>query len=214
MEMTTKNTVAKMRDICHELQARSGDEWYISRHPSDPQYVQHYILSDHKGRGVCLHVGGYGRDNRIEVTGDWPSYVDNAGDTQTLYPRDGCTTTEQGVYKAITVSYDKSGERIASDIRTRFWAGYLSNWEQCKAKCLNYAKAGKEALAAATTLAKTLKAGKVTPHGSHASFYLNSVGTTSVYSYSDGVSVSLPAHVSSMNLSKAERVLKILLEND
>jgi hypothetical protein len=198
--------------IFRELILRSGVEWQVVKAPESERDQQYFRLKDTEGHGICLHFGGYGNENRVSISGDWPSYKANDGSYQVVYPRDALRN-DCNVCKDITVSNTKSPEQIARDIRNRFWAGYIEVWDKCREIAKQRCAAGIASHNAAATLSQEFADGKVKGLGTHASLYVNIIGNITVWAGDSGVSVSFE-RPNSMSLAKARRVLAVLTEAD
>ena len=199
----------KVTDIAVELTLRSGSRWLVQ--PRD-EYSTYWTLRDREGHEFTLHVGGYGNENRIRVSGNWPKYRSNHGQDVSVYPHDlgGLHDAARAEYKEITVALSKPAERIAADIRTRFWAGYFKVWNLCKDIAVRYEANGRRTLEVAQSLAEKFgDRSRVEPRGMSASFWSRDVSKVEVNVYDGEVSVNL-GRLSSMSSAKAERVLKAL----
>lgn len=72
--------------------------------------------------GESFHMALNEREGRITVSANWPSDSKN----RVYYPRNYDKTD----YKSITVDANKSPERIAKDIQTRFLPGFLPEYNK------------------------------------------------------------------------------------
>lgn len=109
-------------------------------------------LEDDHGRKLHLHFDSYASKNRIRVSGGWPSYKRPDGSTQQTSPRDLWNPQEGS--PEITVSMEKSPDKIASDILRRLMPDYVRIHARLKAHADEQGDHARKTLEAAQALVK------------------------------------------------------------
>jgi hypothetical protein len=79
-----------------------------------------------------MHADGYGNEERITFSGDWPSYTKPDGTTTIVIPRDVWIDNRQLESPSISVSYTRPVEQIVKDVQRRFLPGYAPIWRAVK----------------------------------------------------------------------------------
>lgn len=147
--------------------------------------------------GESFHLALNEREGRITVSANWPH-----GDRGHVYCPRGYDKTG---YKSITVAANKSPERIAKDIQTRFLPGFLPEYAKqaaAKQSSLDYANQGKAGI---TRLAEAY--GVLPPGGDVTEIPLNQGGYFgSAACYGDSAKIELR----NLTLEQAEQVLKLV----
>lgn len=119
------------------------------------------------GVEMFVHHGGYGNEDRIEFSGNWPTYRDQKRNLGTVFGTNVLTYDERQAgagSPSITVSNKKTAEQIAKDVQRRLLPTLAPLWHRRKAKAIEWEKHGELLADVGATLAK-LTGGRLSQGG-------------------------------------------------
>lgn len=194
-------------------------QWRLERRtePADSKHFAAIRVLREDGPYLYLSFDSWRNVGRVSVSGGWPSYTKNDGQsTERTTPTN--RDISEADYSSITVAVSRGPEAVAKEIARRLLPNYLKLYAVLKERAELHQASGRTAIIAAQALEREFCAKGGTPrsHGSSdgtsASVYVPDVGYLEVNCY-DGkkVSVNLP-RITGLGVETARKVLQALKE--